>query len=141
MPELHAIRQRPASQESEVPGHVAAQELQPLAALCGPGQSSLQVDARPFEMRAQRLARHERPQNVGGPFADAVHLGVADELLHREARLAPGLPRLRRLVAHPAEDDLGVLPEADRLLRAEGLGKGYLDPAVVPPLARQVTTR
>src|SRR5438093_10616585 len=111
MPELPAIRQGPASQQSQVPLHVVAQELQPLAALCGPGQSPLQVDARPFEMRAQRLARHERPQNVGGPFADAVHLGVADELLDREARLAPGLPRLRWLVTHPAEYDLFVRPE------------------------------
>src|SRR2546422_10041194 len=87
-------------------------------------------------MRAQGLARHERPQNVRGPFADAVHLGVADELLDREARLAPDLPRLRRLVAHPAEDDLGVLQEADRLLRAEDLGDGGLNPDVVVLLVR-----
>src|SRR5437016_1964385 len=93
MPELHAIRQGPASQESQVPGHVAAQEPQPLAALCGSGQSSLQADARPFEMRAQRLARRKRPQNVGGPFADAVHRGIARGQLHPGAPPAPGLPR------------------------------------------------
>src|SRR2546422_603515 len=87
-------------------------------------------------MRAQGLARHERPQNVRGPFADAVHLGVADELLDRESRLAPDLPRLRRLVAHPAEDDLGVLQETDRLLRAEDLGDGGLNPDVVVLLVR-----
>ena len=87
-------------------------------------------------MRVQPLARHERAEDIGRPLADAVHFGVSHELLDHERRLAAHPFGVRRLVAHPAEDDLRIAQEPDRLFRQEDFRDGGFDPNVVLLLIR-----
>ena len=84
-----------------------------------------------FEMGIEPFTRDKGAEDIGGPFANAIHGGVAYQLFEAESRFSAHPFGVSGFVSHAAEDYLGVVKELNGLLRADDLGERRFDTDVI----------